>query len=41
MALGLDKKLLQMSEKLGPLKNTRSIRDYAIKGGYKDVDVLW
>ena len=40
MALGLDREQLKNSGRLGTQENTRSIGDYSIKGGYKDVDVL-
>ena len=40
MALGLDQDQLKKSGRLGTQENTRSIGDYSIKGGYKDVDVL-
>ena len=40
MALGLDREQLKKSGRLGTQENTRSIGDYSIKGGYKDVDVL-
>ena len=39
-ALGLDREQLKKSGKLGTQKSTRSIGDYMLKGGYKDVDVL-
>ena len=39
-ALGLDREQLKESGRLGPQENTRSIGDYSIKAGYKDVDVL-
>ena len=38
--LGLDPKLLLKSGRLGMHENTRSIGDYSIKQGYKDVDTL-
>ena len=40
MALGLDREQLKKSGRLGTQVNTRSIGDYSIKGGYRDVDVL-
>ena len=39
-ALSLDREQLKKSGRLGTQENTRSIGDYSIKGGYKDVDVL-
>jgi len=39
--LGLDGEQLIRTGRLGTQENTRSIGDYSIKGGYKDVDVLW
>lgn len=39
-ALGLDPKQLIRAGRLGMHENTRSIGDYAIKQGYKDVDTL-
>ena len=39
--LGLDPQELKKSGRLGTQENTRSIGDYSIKGGYKDVDVIW
>ena len=41
MALGLDREQLKKSGRLGTQENTRSIGDYILKGGYKDMDVLW
>ena len=41
VALGLDRTQLRRSRRLGMCNTTRSIGDYSIKGGYKDVDVLW
>lgn len=38
--LGLDRDQLQRSGRLGSQENTRSIGDYSIKQGYKDVDTL-
>lgn len=38
--LGLDRKQMQSSGRLGSQENTRSIGDYSIKEGYKDVDTL-
>ena len=38
--LGLDREQLQRSGRLGSQENTRSIGDYSIKDGYKDVDTL-
>jgi len=40
-AIGLDREKLKKSSRLGTQENTRSIGDYSIKGGYKDVDVIW
>ena len=40
-AIGLDPEKLKKSGRLGTQENTRSIGDYSIKGGYKDVDVIW
>jgi len=40
-ATGLDPEKLKKSGRLGTQENTRSIGDYSIKGGYKDVDVIW
>ena len=40
MHLGLDREQLQHSGRLGSHENTRSIGDYSIKAGYKDVDTL-
>ena len=40
-ALGLDREQLKKSGRLGTQENTRSIGDYILKGGYKDMDVLW
>lgn len=39
-ALGLDINELKKSGRLGTQENTRSIGDYCIKDGYKDVDIL-
>jgi len=39
-AIGLDAEELKKSGRLGTQENTRSIGDYCIKGGYKDVDVI-
>jgi len=39
--LGLDPEQLIRTGRLGTQENTRSIGDYSIKGGYKDVDVIW
>lgn len=39
-ALGLDPKELIKAGRLGMQENTRSIGDYSIKQGYKDVDTL-
>ncbi len=39
-ALGLDPKELIKMGRLGSQENTRSIGDYTIKEGYRDVDVL-
>ena len=41
VALGLDRTQLRRSRRLGMCNTNRSIGDYSIKGGYKDVDVLW
>ncbi len=38
--LGLDPLQLQRSRRLGMQQTTRSIGDYSIKGGYKDVDII-
>ncbi len=38
--LGLDPAMLRKSKRLGMQQNTRSIGDYSIKGGYKDVDII-
>ena len=38
--LGLNREQLQRSGRLGSQENTRSIGDYSIKAGYKDVDTL-
>lgn len=38
--LGLDREQLLKSGRLGTCENTRSIGDYSIKGGYKNVDSL-
>ena len=40
MELGLDREQLQHAGRLGGQENTRSIGDYSIKAGYKDVDTL-
>lgn len=37
---GLDPTKLRQCGRLGMQRNTRSIGDYSIKGGYKSVDVL-
>jgi len=39
--LGLDPEQLIRTGRLGTQENTRSIGDYSIKRGYKDVDVIW
>ena len=39
-AIGLDREQMKKSGRLGTQENTRSIGDYSIKGGYRDVDVL-
>ena len=39
-AIGLDQEQLKTSGRLGTQENTRSIGDYILKGGYKDMDVL-
>ena len=41
VALGLDREQLKESGRLGTQENTRSIGDYILKGGYKDIDLLW
>ena len=41
VALGLDQEQLQKSGRLGTWENTRSIGDYILKRGYKDIDLLW
>ena len=41
VALGLDREQLKKSGRLGTQENTRSIGDYILKGGYKDMDLLW
>ena len=38
--LGLDPRQLERNGRLGSQENTRSIGDYYIKEGYKDVDTL-
>jgi len=40
-ATGLDPEQLKKSGRLGTQENTRSVGDYCIKEGYKDVDVIW
>ena len=40
VALGLDPEQLIRTGRLGTQENTRSIGDYSIKGGYRDVDVI-
>ena len=40
VSLGLDRNQLERSGRLGSQENTRSIGDYYIKEGYKDVDTL-
>ena len=37
---GLDGEMLRKNGRLGSQENTRSIGDYNIKEGYKDVDTL-
>lgn len=37
---GLDSNELRRAKRLGMQQNTRSIGDYAIKGGYTNVDVI-
>ena len=37
---GLDENQLRRAGRLGVQQNTRSIGDYNIKGGYKDMDLL-
>lgn len=39
-ALGLSPRDLIKAGRLGPQENTRSIGDYSIKSGYKDVDSI-
>ena len=39
-ALGLDREQLKRTGRLGTQENTRSIGDYSIKSGYKDVDII-
>lgn len=39
-AVGLDRDQLQSSGRLGSQENTRSIGDYCLKEGYKDVDSI-
>lgn len=39
-ALGLDRRQLLKAGRLGMHENTRSIGDYSIKQGYRDVDIL-
>ena len=39
-SLGLDRRQLESSGRLGSQENTRSIGDYNIKEGYRDVDTL-
>ena len=41
VALGLDREQLKKSGRLGTQENTRSIGDYILKGGYKDMDMIW
>ena len=38
--IGLNRDQLKKSGRLGSQENTRSIGDYCLKGGYKDVDAL-
>jgi len=38
--LGLDPEQLLRTGRLGTQENTRSIGDYSIKGGYRDVDII-
>lgn len=40
VSLGLDRRQLESSGRLGSQENTRSIGDYYIKEGYRDVDTL-
>ena len=40
VSLGLDRRQLESSGRLGSQENTRSIGDYCIKEGYRDVDTL-
>ena len=39
--LELDSEQLIRMDRLGTQENIKSIGDYSIKGGYKDVDVIW
>ncbi len=38
--VGLDPHTLLRYKRLGTQQNTRSIGDYSIKGGYKDIDTI-
>ena len=38
--IGLNSEMLKQYRRLGPFQVTRSIGDYAIKGGYREVDTL-
>ncbi len=38
--VGLDPHTLRRYKRLGTQQNTRSIGDYSIKGGYKDIDTI-
>ena len=40
VAIGLDGEQLRKSGRVGSQENTRSIGDYCLKGGYKDVDAF-
>lgn len=39
--LGLDVEKLTQLRKIGNSDNTRCIGDYHVKGGYKDMEILW
>jgi serine/threonine protein phosphatase PrpC len=39
-SLGLDVELLTRGKRMAGLEHTRSIGDYALKGGYKDFDII-
>lgn len=40
-AIGFDPVVLQRSGRLGSQENTRSIGDYCLKQGYRDLDSIW